>query len=356
MAQKGYNSYRGRRFGGRLFPVLVLVLVLLAACAFMLAQEHIIYSDDGSIRLDLPFLREKDTPEEPGDMNLVIEGEEQPEETPEQSVAAPQEVYGDHRLVELAALPGSGEALTNLLEQEGANGFVYTVRDKTGQVYLDSAVAIKSSSKGAAGTVDQLSWLCAQEDVVTVARLNCFHDSYFAWLNMESAGICQSGGHIWYDNISYHWIDPAKKPAREYVISLALECAQMGFDELLLEEMHYPVSGKLEKIDYSGNELGKAEALVLFLEELRAALEPYHVKISLLVDEQVLDADAAYVEASGLQLEKLLPLVDAVYCRTEEPDGARRKIAERTDGMEAIALIPVVSEKIDGYNWYISTK
>ena len=83
MAQKGYNSYRGRRFGGRLFPVLVLVLVLLAACAFMLAQEHIIYSDDGSIRLDLPFLREKDTPEEPGDMNLIIEGEEQPEETPE---------------------------------------------------------------------------------------------------------------------------------------------------------------------------------------------------------------------------------------------------------------------------------
>ena len=36
---------------------------------------------------------------------------------------------------------------------------------------------------------------------------------------------------------SYFWLDPDKEAAREYVIALALECAQMGFDELLLEEM-----------------------------------------------------------------------------------------------------------------------
>ena len=58
---------------------------------------------------------------------------------------------------------------------------------------------------------------------------------------MESAGICQSSGYIWYDNLSYYWLDPAKEQARDYIVDLALECARLGFDELLLEEVTYPL-------------------------------------------------------------------------------------------------------------------
>ena len=53
---------------------------------------------------------------------------------------------------------------------------------------------------------------------------------------MESAGICQPNGYIWYDYDLNHWLEPEKEAARRYVIDLALECAQMGFDELMLED------------------------------------------------------------------------------------------------------------------------
>lgn len=366
MAQRGYNSYRGRRSGAvRFLPVLLLILILLAACGFMLAQEHIIYSDDGSIRLDLPFLREERTEDPPAteqepenQVDLVID---QPRAQPEQETEETQPadaLYGEHRLVELTALPADGDALAAQLDQAGANGFVYTVRDNTGQVFLDSSASIRSASKGAAGTGEQLSRLCAREDVISVARLNCFHDSYFAWVNMEGAGVCQSGGYIWHDDLSYHWIDPAKELARQYVIGLALECVQLGFDELLLEEMCYPTSGKLERIDYSGNSLGKTEALALFLEELHRALEPYDVKVTLLLDQRLLsgEEDEAYTAASGLVLEELLPCVDAVYSRVEDADAARRVLAEGADGMEIPELIPVWSESKSDENWCILKK
>ena len=362
MAKKGYSSYRGRRSGvARFLPVIVLILILLAACGFMLAQEHIIYSDDGSIRLDLPFMNreepEEDNKEQTQPGNQLDQVIDQPQTEQDTQVAAPAEdPYGEHRLVELKSLPADGDALVRQLEEAGANGFVYTVRDNTGQVFLDSAASIRSASKGAAGTGAKLSLLCQQEGVVSVARLNCFHDSYFAWVNMEGAGVCQSGGHIWYDDLSYHWIDPAKELTRQYVIGLALECAQLGFDELLLEEMCYPSSGKLERIDYSGNGVGKEEALELFLQELRLALEPYDVKVTLLLDGRLLSGEdqTAYRSASGQDLQRLLPYADAVYARVEDVDAARRVLAEGTDGMEDFELIPILTEAISDGNWYIS--
>ena len=55
MALKGYSSYRGRQGFWRRLLIVVLVLILVAACGFLFLQRYITYSDDGSFRLDLPF-------------------------------------------------------------------------------------------------------------------------------------------------------------------------------------------------------------------------------------------------------------------------------------------------------------
>ena len=285
MRKNSYHSYRGRRSSGRSALAIVLVLVLAAACSVLFLQRYIIYSDDGSIRLELPFAAgEKEPPAggkepalSPPEMSLVVEDPAPtPPVEPEEPAGSP---YGVHRLVELTQLPNDAAALAARLQEAGANGFVYRLRDNTGRVFYDSAAAVSSAAVGTVGTAEQLSTLCQAEGVVSVARFNCFHDSYYAWLNMESAGVCQSNGYIWYDNLSYHWLDPAKEQARAYVIALALECAQMGFDELLLEDVYYPTQGKLSKIDYSGSTMGKDAAIELFLNELRNALAGYDMKV-----------------------------------------------------------------------------
>lgn len=358
MANKGYHSYRGKR-QGRNGKVLLLVLVLLLACGFLYVQRYITYSDDGSIRLDLPFLREQqtDAPEEPvapetqPEVDLVVEPgpvsvPEQPEEPEPVPVAC--------RVKGLEALPGDRTALGEELASVGANGFVYTLRDNTGRVFYDSAAALRSAVE-AAVSATALEELCGAEDVLSVARLNALHDSYYAWANMESAGICQSNGHIWYDELSYHWLEPEKDKAREYVIALAVECAQLGFDQILLEELCYPSGGDLSKIDYSGDTMEKADALALLLTELRQALEPYGTQLALLIDQRALDpaGNAAYVEASGVELSRLAPLVDAVYVETADAAAAAEVLAAVVGEEEPPVLVPIGGEPTEDGSWYI---
>ena len=366
MATKGYHSYRGRRSGWSRLLVAVLVLLLVAACAYLFLQRYLRYTDDGGMYFALPFLEETvaepdappETGEEEREVNLVIE---EPEEN--EPAEAP---YGDRRLLGLDALPADAEALDALLAQAGANGFVCNLRDNTGRVYYTSTAALRDAVADSAADAQSLSQLCQGTEAVAVARLNCFHDSYYAWANMETAGLCQASGYIWYDYLSYHWLDPAKEAARAYVISLAVECAQMGFDELLLEEMQYPASGNLEKISYTGGAAGRTESLVLFLTELRAALEPYGTKVSLLVDGRLLTAegDPAYAEASGLDLTQLLPLVDAVYTETADPEGAQAALETLAGEGAAPVLVPITAALAEGSdgedqtlpavgNWYM---
>ena len=359
MLNKGYHSYRGRQTVGQRLLIAGSLLVLVLACAFIFLQRYVSYADDGTLHFDFPFFKEEEVGEEQTaaptqpDMNLVIGEENEPEE-PEAEPEMPISFDVERRLLGLTKLPTDGETLRDKLEQAGANGFVYTVRDNTGRVFYHSAGALRSAVNAPEGS-QNLETLCLEEDIFSVARFNCLHDSYYAWTNMKDAGICQSSGNIWYDNISYHWLDADKEKTRRYVVELARECAQMGFDELMLEELCYPADGKIEKIDYSGNSMDKTRALELLLTELRQVLEPYGTRLTLVLDGRLLDNNAreAYITASGVKPDVLLPLVDAVYVQTDDPAAAQSALAALM-GEQALPLVPICGEAVEGDNWYLA--
>lgn len=366
---KGYQSYRGRHSAGTRLLIILLAVILVAACGFLVIQRYISYTYDGRMYVDLPLVGRIDLPtppraadpdpQEAGDqepeVNLVVDAPQAPAQPadsaePEPEPQPPAPVYGERRLVELAALPADGAALPAQLAGAGANGFAYQVRDDTGLVHYASSAALKKAVAADAPAAETVSALCGLEGTVAVARFNALHDSYYAFANMKDAAICQRNGYVWYDNRSYHWLDPAKELARSYVIGLAMECAQLGFDEILLEEFAYPTDGKLQKIDYSGNTIGKAEALTLLLQQLRDALEPYGTRLSLLLTEELLQTGVN--EESGQSLAALLPLVDAVYVSTADPASAQALLTAAAAGGEVPALVVLTPAAIDG-NWCV---
>ena len=253
-----------------------------------------------------------------------------------------EEPYGERRLAALEVLPADDAALSAQLSAAGANGFLYQVRDNTGAVRYASAAALSKAVVQDGPGMDLVKALCAGEGLA-VAQFNCLHDSFFAWENMKEAAVCQRNGFVWYDNHSYHWLDPEKALARSYVISLAVECAQMGFDELVLEELAYPSSGRTGKIDYSGNAMTRSEALVLLLGQMREALAPYGTRLSLLVSEKLLLSGSD--EATGEDLTALLPMVDAVYVDTADPAAAKARLTELA-GENAPALVVMGADGI----------
>ena len=376
MALKGYHSYRGRQGAWRVFFTVLLVLVLLAACVFLFLQRFVTYSDDGTFHLELPefaFLERitgdrKENEQTEQNVNLVIdsaegetgESEETEKEQEQQSEEKPQtqntqtKPYSPLRLLGFSTMPADEAALMAELQQVGADGFVFTAKADQGEVRFTSSVAMPEAVSADAVSTGVLGSLCAGEGLYTVAKINCFHDSLYAFANMESAGICQPNGYIWYDYSMSHWLEPEKEAARRYVIDLALECAQVGFDELMLEDVCYPARGKLYKIDYSKNAMDKTDALVQFLTQLRTELEPYGVRLSLLLTEAELNGTSEDGAATGFSAEKILPLVDAVYAETADAEATKNAIAAAVGEGAAPTLIPVVQDETAEGEWYLA--
>ncbi len=384
MATKGYHSYRGRQGFWRRVLVIFLILVLIAACAFLLLQRYITYSDDGSFYLDLPFeinlpfLKNTEAPDNQDDpkqdFDLIVEDpvdppsepdnnepgvgseDNNPGDTPEDDPEPDQpviETYIPRRLVELSELPADTAALTDLLTSAGADGFSFIVKDREGFVSFNSSVALPQATAAATVTREQLTALCAQEGVYTVARISCLRDPIFALGNITEASIRNRNGYAWFENgQGGHWLEPEKALTREYLINLAVECAELGFDELLLEDVCYPYLGNLYKIVWE-KEASKTEALVLFLTELNTALEPYGVCVSLLVDDVTVRGLAENIVDTGFVPEMLLPLVDAVYVATPDHAVTLQEMTALMNGKHTPSLIPITNETGTNEFWYL---
>ena len=336
MGTRGYHSYRGRGGRGRVLLAVVLALILLLALGFLFLQDFMVYDSQGNMTLDLPFLRDDEPDPEPQaptepeeDVNLIIEAPETPAEL---SLRAMEISLYDFR----AAAPRP---------EAGFNGLVAEVKGEDGVLYYQSALAAEGAEDPQALSQEALTARLGEErDWTAVAALHCLHDTYYAFANMDGAGICQSSGYIWYDNTNTHWLDPSKEAARAYLCGLAAECADMGFDEILLRGLAYPTRGKQYKIDYSGMTVSKAEALETAMEALRETLGE-ETALSLELEEELILAGSE--EVSGQDIARLVPLADRVYVETEDPDAVWAALAPYVpEGRERETFLVVTGEQV----------
>ena len=336
MAVRGYNSYHGRRKTGRVILIAALVLVLLAAAAFLILQDWIVYQSDGSITLALPFLRGEDSPQAGEDGG----GDSPPVEIlPEGGADDKAEEPLRARVLTAQALCAGG---ATDLSREGYNAFLTEVKGFNGTyAYLSQQATSQAVADGAVSQSQLAEAVEAAGGLRAIALVGCFHDSFHAFADMAGAGICQQGGYIWYDNLSSHWMDPAKEGTRTYMAAVLRECADMGFDEVVLTDFGYPTLGNLGNIDYSGLTVTKTEALCGFLEEMRRqAGDALSLSLSLTEDQVLRGTD----ETSGLDLEAFLPLVDRLYISDVTDAGAVRAAAAAAGGQEEKLVLSMAGE------------
>ena len=162
------------------------------------------------------------------------------------------------------------------------------IRDR---LYYDSAVsgAIDCGAvSGGSGTRSAIAGITGS-DYYTIGRISTLHDSFYAYKHMTDAAVCQLTGTVWYDENSTHWLAPEKQAARDYVTQIVTECAQMGFDELLLEDMHYPREGRMSRIKTDERTMTQQETLMLLADDIHTALEQagYKGKLSVSIDADI---------------------------------------------------------------------
>lgn len=334
---RGYHNYRGRTSKGKIVLAVVLVLVILAAIAVMILQRYIVYDESGRPHLELPWGEEAPLEDEDTvDFELKI-----------QAPKRPGDIYAFTVPVGVLTREGWTDAWMDpsLMSAPPYNAAVFTAKDDRGKVYFDSDTAVPGSVSTAADTHDALAQMTGEASTFyTVARMSCFHDPEAANSDVEAMGLKNTGGYIFYDGNNSQWLDPGKPAARQYLCEIAKEAAALGFDEILLADVGYPTEGQLDKIDYGEGE--QAQNLLTFLEEMRTALEPYSVALSVEIPEAVVTGD----QNIGPTLAELAPRVDRVYTETtpEKIKGLSEAVTAAGGTTDFVAELEAYSPEVSG--------
>ena len=301
---RGYHSYHGRTPRWRIVLMALLVVVILAAVAVMALSRFIVYDEEGTPQMELPWQ------EEPA-VEPAEEISEPPLDLTIEEPVKPRVLRGFCTPVPLTRESWS-DSNDRAKESFDCNAAAVTLKDAAGNVYFNSTTALPGTVQLQEETDAALAEVvayCQSTEGHSIARLSCFHDPKAANRDVENMGLKNTGGYIFYDGNNSQWLDPAKPAAREYLCGLAKEAAELGFDEILLTDVSYPTVGKLNKIDYGEGE--KGGHLADFLEEMRAALAPYGVMLSIEVPKAVISQGAD--ENAGLLLADIAPKVDRIY-------------------------------------------
>ena len=306
---RGYNSYRSRTPKWRIALMALLVVVILAAVAVMALSHFIVYDEEGTPQMELPWQ------EEPA-VEPAEEISEPPLDLTIEEPVKPRVLRGFCTPVPLTRESWS-DSNDRAKESFDCNAAAVTLKDAAGNVYFNSTTALPGTVQLQEETDAALAEVvayCQSTEGHSIARLSCFHDPKAANRDVENMGLKNTGGYIFYDGNNSQWLDPAKPAAREYLCGLAKEAAELGFDEILLTDVSYPTVGKLDKINYGEGE--KSANLTAFLKEMRVALEPYGVALSIEVPEAVISQ--GYDDDAGLLLAAIAPQVDRIYAVTTE--------------------------------------
>ena len=341
---RGYSSYRGRGRKGKIFLAIVLILIILASVGFIIAREHMTYDADGNLHFDLPWTKGPEPSDQlPETPDVKIQEPETSEDTP----AAVNVIQA----VQLGEDPAQWQAQ---LSTGAYNAFTVTMKasDGTLEYPFETSVSGRKLSDQAAAVQEALPRLLDGERY-SIARLSCLRDGGVARENLESMGLKNTGGYVFYDGNNENWLDPSKEAVKTYLSDLAVECADLGFDEILLTDLNYPTVGKLDKIDYgfadgfADQTAYNAEQIADLLRAIQEALAGRDVKLSLEVPEAAYEHDGIDSDA-GLDLYGgLMSRLSRVYVPTAP---------EKVDGMvtEALGngvLIPELTEIPEGVSY-----
>ena len=334
---KGYTGYRGRRRGRGVLAV-VLVVILLLACGFLFAQRYMVYDADGSVRFEFPWI--KKTPQD-DTANGGDSGDDKKQDDLEITVQKP--VIKDTYAVELGAdaLGSDWQAALDGLDKD-VNAVAVELKDASGKIHYGSKVqgAIDCGAVAGNSTSDTAIQGLVDSDYYTIGRISTLHDSLYAYEHMTDAAVCQLTGFVWYDTNSTHWLAPEKQAARQYVTDIVTECAQMGFDELLLDDFHYPREGRMSRIKTDERTMTQQEALALLADDIHTALEQagYKGKLSVSVDADI--ALAGSEEKSGIVMSELTEKFDRVYVKVTAD-----QLESVTEAMKAydVEFVPIVT-------------
>lgn len=92
--------------------------------------------------------------------------------------------------------------------------------------------------------MDELIANLSSSGYYTIARVPALRDREYGLVNTR-AGLPTSGGYLWMDSEGCYWLNPTKEDTITYLMRIATELREMGFNEVLFDDYYFPDTSKI---------------------------------------------------------------------------------------------------------------
>ncbi len=204
------------------------------------------------------------------------------------------------------------ESALKLIDETELNALVIDVKGDRGVITYKTSIPMASEIgaqklvivKDIKGLIKSLK----ERGVYTIARIVTFKDNTLGTARPDLA-IKTKEGNIWRDRENLIWVDPARKEVWEYNISIAVEAARNGFDEIQFDYVRFPDRKGLA-FSIQNTEENRVNAISGFLAEAKKRLAPYNVYIAADIFGYVSwNLDDTQI---GQRLDRVVPYVDYI--------------------------------------------
>lgn len=163
----------------------------------------------------------------------------------------------------VAGTPSFRDSLIALIDETEINAVVIDIKDYSGTISFppESPELMPAWEEARCGTsemgalIDELH----EKDIFVIGRITVFQDPFYTARHPELA-VTRADGSVWKDYKGLSFIDVGARPYWDYIVTLATESYNLGFDELNFDYIRYPSDGNMEDIAFPHSQGGDKQA------------------------------------------------------------------------------------------------
>ncbi|MBQ9767782.1 MAG: putative glycoside hydrolase [Lachnospiraceae bacterium] len=176
------------------------------------------------------------------------------------------------------------DELIELIDNTELNAMVIDIKDDVGSILFDAQHPLVNEIGSETLYIKDLPEFVAklkEHNIYCIARIVCFKDQV-ATKNKPEIAVRNHDGSIYVDKEGERWLNPYSEEAWAYIVEVAKEAAEAGFDEINFDYLRTSASGSFTQADFSGLNEGKTkiDAITGFVKYACEELKPMGVFVS----------------------------------------------------------------------------
>lgn len=240
----------------------------------------------------------------------------------------PRKVKGIYVSGPIAGTKKYMDELIDLVDTTELNAMVIDIKNDDGEITYKMDLPEVKELEADVNYISDIKGLIVklkEKDIYLIARIVAFKDPVLA-KGRPDLSLKKKDGSIFYDKSGLSWVNPYKKEVWDYLVAVAKEAANLGFDEIQFDYIRFSTDSGIKEVNFGeeGKKKSKIETITEFTKYASENLKPLGVYVSADVYGTIIDSkiDAEIVGQDYKEMAKYLDYICPMIYPSHYQDGS----------------------------------